>query len=320
VKLYQWQSSNHAGKSKHLVMKPLFAAFAIVLFASSASIADDIESVPAAGGTLLIEWRGSFSAAEKQKLLSWQESVARTMSLLHGGLPRNPIRVAMQPYSSSSAVPFARVLRQDPQGVLFYINPKQPEHEFIVDWTAYHEFSHLFIPYPGMSDIWFSEGLASYYQNVLQFRAGLLTGAEARQKLLAGFERGRDDNSHQDLTLGELSSAMRKRHAYMRVYWSGALYFLEADLALRKQPESTAGSLDDILREFGTCCLNSDRDWNGLAIAGEFDRIAGRQLFVPLFKRFEQSRAIPDYLEILQSEDLQAILPVGAANLDLAVQ
>lgn len=303
-------------------MKRIFTVTAVLLLAAHSTIANDFESLQVAGGTLLIDWRGSFSTAEKHKLLRWQESVAETMSLLHGSLPRDRIRIALQPYSASSAVPFARVLRQEPEGVLFYINPKRSEREFVSDWTAYHEFSHLFIPYPGMNDIWFSEGLASYYQNVLQYRARLLTAAEARQKLLAGFERGRNDNAHQDLTLGELSGAMRERHAYMRVYWSGALYFLEADLALREQAGETAapGSLDDVLREFGACCLQSEKTWNGLAIATEFDRIAGQQLFVPLFKRFEQSRTIPDYREAMQSDTLQAILPVAATDLDLALQ
>ena len=146
--------------------------------------------------------------------------------------------------------------------------------------------------------------------------------AEARQKLFAGFERGRNDNSHRDLTLGELSSAMRERHAYMRVYWSGALYFLEADLALRGQAGKAEGpgSLDDILREFGACCLQSENEWDGLAIAREFDRIAGQQLFVPLFKRFKQSTSIPDYQEAMQSATLQAVLPIAVPSADLALQ
>ena len=36
------------------------------------------------------------------------------------------------------------------------------------DWTASHEFAHLLLPY--VSDKWVSEGVASYYQNVLQAR------------------------------------------------------------------------------------------------------------------------------------------------------
>ena len=120
---------------------------------------------------LLLDWRGQFSAQQKAKLKAWLQSVGSTVSLLHGTLPRPEIRIALQPYPAKSAVPFARVLRSDPQGVLFYINPDRPLEDYISDWTAYHELSHLFLPYPGNADIWFSEGLASYYQNILQARA-----------------------------------------------------------------------------------------------------------------------------------------------------
>ena len=211
------------------------------------------EQLPVAGKQFLLDWRGEFSDAQRTKLKSWMTSVGDTVSLLYGELPRDEIRIALKPYPSRSAVPFARVLRNEPEGVLFYINPDYPIEDFISDWTAYHELSHLFIPYPGIADIWFSEGLASYYQNILQVRAGLLTPEQARQKLSAAFGRGRDDDDHADLSLGELSAVMRERHAFMRVYWSGALYFLDADIRLRRLDNPM--TLDDVLREFASCCL-----------------------------------------------------------------
>ena len=264
------------------------------------------ERMPAGNGVLLIDWRGDFTAAQKAKLRVWLAAMCETVTRLHGELPRPEIRLALQPYPASSAVPFARVLRNTPEGVLFYINPDKPLADFVNDWTAYHELSHLFIPYPGMDDIWFSEGLARYYQNVLQYRAGLLTAAQATGKLRAGFERGRADTRNASLSLGELSPVMREQLAFMRVYWSGALYFLEADIELRN---STRFTLDDVLRGFGECCLTEERDWTGLELAAEFDRIAATNLFVPLYEQYEASMAIPAYTELLASPQMDAILP-----------
>jgi hypothetical protein len=259
---------------------------------------------------LLLDWRGQFSAQQKTKLKAWLQSVGSTVSLLHGTLPRPEIRIALQPYPAKSAVPFARILRNDPQGVLFYINPDRPLEDYISDWTAYHELSHLFLPYPGNADIWFSEGLASYYQNILQARAGLLSNESARQKLRAGFQRGQNDSAHSTLTLGELSPVMRDKRAYMRVYWSGALYFLQADLMLRELPagSKTAATLDDVLRKFGSCCLNSPQQWNGLAIAAEFDRLSGTDIFTRLYADYEQSTTIPEYQQLLESSAIDLIL------------
>jgi hypothetical protein len=292
---------------------------ALVFFAGNSLYAKDtLEPFPVAGGTLLIDWRGDFTPLERQKLKTWMTFVANTVRQLHGELPRPFIRIAFQPYASNSPVPFARVLRNKPEGVLFYINPDFPVEDFISDWTAYHELSHLFIPFPGFADIWFSEGLASYYQNILQLRAGLLTAAETRQRFQAAFERGRNDGLHSDLTLGELSGVMRERLAFMRVYWTGALYFMEADIRLRQL--DTPMTLDDVLRGFGTCCLAEQGRWDGLRIARDFDAVVGEPLFVPLYESYEQSRAIPEYAAILAAPEMDAILTPNPTPPALAVQ
>ena len=249
---------------------------------------------------MLIGWRGSFTPAEKTKMRDWLARVAGHVTLLHGTLPRSPIRAVLRPYAASEAVPFAQVIRSAPEGVTFYVNPDRPLEEFVRDWTAYHEFSHLFIPYPSADALWFSEGLASFYQNVLQYRAGLLDEREAWQKLRNGFQRGREDDAHDGTTLADVSTSMIERRAFMRTYWSGALYFLEADIALR---ERSAGrlSLDAVLRDYGLCCLQQAGRVRGEAIAAEFDRIAGIEVFAPLYGRYAASRRMPDYERVLAS-------------------
>ncbi|MFQ5635700.1 MAG: hypothetical protein ACE5G3_10285 [Gammaproteobacteria bacterium] len=281
---------------------------ALMLVCQAASGDAHTEKMPVTGGVLLIDWDGDFTDPQRLRLKSWLGSVADTVALLHGNLPRERILVKLTAYpSAGAAVPFARVKRRSPQGVKFYVNPAQPLRAFVDDWTAYHEFSHLFIPFPGHADVWFSEGLASYYQNVLQFRAGLLTERQAWQKLHDGFERGRSAKAggRSDMTLGELSPRMRETRAFMRVYWTGALYFLEADTALRELRNGRV-SLDTILREFGDCCLQRRQRWSGASIAAEFDRLAEAEIFVPLYRRYERTTAIPDYRR-----------PLAAAGVDV---
>ena len=259
----------------------------LLLIRQPAVGAPQYEELPVADGVMLIDWRGEFDDGQRDTLRKWLGSVGDSVTLVHGSLPRTPIRIEVTAWSgarygsypeTAAAVPFARVKRREPQGVEFFVDPARSLPEYIADWTAYHELSHLFIPYPGQADAWFSEGLASYYQNVLQYRAGLLTEPQAWQKLYDGFERGRNDDGNGRLTLGELTPRMREKRAFMRVYWTGALYFLEADLELRAR---TGGhkSLDSILAAFGDCCLGQRRRWNGKAIAAEFDRLAGADIF-----------------------------------------
>jgi predicted metalloprotease with PDZ domain len=178
--------------------------------------------------------------------------------------------------------------------VNFHVNPGASLASFKQDWTAVHEFSHLYLPYVGKSDIWISEGFASYYQNLLMARAGTLSEHKMWQKLSEGFDRGsRDKNRH--LTLGELSPQMRQRRAFMRVYWSGALYFLEMDIALHQ----TGTSLDAVVTEFIACCRTQHKTWSGNKLVKSFDEIAGNSLFSSTYAAYESEKIFRDYAGVL---------------------
>lgn len=248
---------------------------------------------------LLLVWEGEFTVAQKARFRQWLKAVVATANTLHGSPPRTKIRIILSAREGQSAVPFARVLRDGLQGIRFYVSPKASLQTLLADWTAYHEFSHLFIPYPGDRDLWFSEGLASYYQNVLQFRAGLLSEKAAWQKLFNGFERGESNAEYPMRNLSQLSDTLHETRAYMRVYWSGALYFLQADAALRSN-KGKVTSLDDVLGKFTRCCLEKRPYNNARAIAAEFDRIAQTRLFVRLYERYVLSREMPDYQAVLR--------------------
>ncbi len=278
-------------------MRRLLCLYLLICLLPGTAAAAQLKSFTVEQGTFLLDWRDEFSAAEQQQLRDWLKHMGAAITTLHGQWPRDTIRIAFKAYRSSGPVPFGRILRNRPEGILFYVNPARPLQEFVNDWTAYHEFSHLFIPYPGRADAWFSEGLASYYQNILQVRAGVLSADAAYDRYAAAFQRGADDNAHADLTLAELSAAMMQRRAFMRVYWSGALYFLEADLLLRaaEQPQT----LDDVLRAYNRCCLPEGEERRARDLAAEFDRIAATDVFSALLQKYTASRSIPDWSDLL---------------------
>lgn len=278
----------------------------MLLCAELGSAADRFqETLDKNGIRLSIDFDASITVPERDKLIQWLDHAMQTMRLLNGAPPRPELRIVLDSYRrSDDAIPFGKVIRRRPEGVHFYINPERSLDEFVHNWTTYHELSHLFIPYPGRPDVWFSEGLASYYQNVLQYRAGLLTETEAWQKLISGFERGRQNDQHADLTLTQLSSGTHKRYAFMRIYWSGALYFLEADLRLRAETNNKQ-STDTVLKAFGECCFKQRRRWTGKQIAEEFDRLSDSNIFSPLFDHYALSSAMPDYLPILKDAGIE---------------
>ncbi|MBT8422340.1 MAG: hypothetical protein KJP03_04395, partial [Gammaproteobacteria bacterium] len=49
-------------------------------------------------GTYLIDWRDRFSATEQQRLLAWLDHMDGVVASLHGGWPRERIRIAFRSY------------------------------------------------------------------------------------------------------------------------------------------------------------------------------------------------------------------------------
>ena len=122
-----------------------------------------VNAIERDGQLLLLEIHPHLDEAQQLAVRAWIETAASTLTLVYGRWPRDRWRVEVAPVSraSSSPVPWGQVLRGDIDTVSFYIDSTASESRLVADWTAYHEFSHLLLPYRGWGDQWFSEGLAS---------------------------------------------------------------------------------------------------------------------------------------------------------------
>ncbi len=246
--------------------------------------------IPAASTEVEIEFDRSIPVSDQAKLRSWIDHAANQLSRVGGRFPIDNATIILHKTDRGRGpVPWARVQRYGGEGIHFYINPHYSEQAFVDDWTALHEFSHLLIPYPGNRGIWFSEGLASYYQNLLRARAGVVSPEKALQDLNAGFERGRKDARRKGRSLAELSPQMWQTRSYMRVYWSGAAYFLNVDVALRQQGQS----LDQVIAAFLACCRQQWRRWDEQSLIATFDELSGDTLFQQHYEAIIEATDFP---------------------------
>ncbi|NRB72679.1 MAG: hypothetical protein HRU51_12265 [Xanthomonadales bacterium] len=254
------------------------------------------QPIPLAGGQLELTLLGVHDAATAHKLRVWVEESAAATSSVFGHFPRahtQVLVVALGP--RSEPVPWAHVIRGGGAAVQFYVDETRPLEEFRADWTATHEFSHLLLPFVARDDRWLSEGMASYYQNVLRARDGRLTERQAWQAMEDGFQRGRD-SVHGD-TLREASrSGWRSTR---RVYWSGAAMMLEADMRLRRQTAGTK-TLDTALRALHDCCFDAGKRWFADELLQELDRLNNTDVFMSVYAEHIEARNFPDLSAIYQ--------------------
>jgi len=246
----------------------------------------------------------------ERELMRWIKTVASHVLQSYGEFPVQRVQVLLVSVEgtegrmsrSKSAVPFARVLRRGGSAVQFFIKPSADLDQFMRDWTATHEFSHLLIPYVNSADAWLSEGVASYYQNVLRARAGDLSEVEAWDKLYKGFQRGHRDNYTQSLAQSIRDNGENRT---MRMYWSGAAIMLLADVALRRVSRGKQ-SLDSVLQQLAVCCLPSNRTWSGRELMKKLDALSGHHVFMSEYRRWVNSTEFPDTEALFQSLGIRA--------------
>ena len=235
-----------------------------------------------------------FSPSSKEQVRLWIDQLSDSLTLVYGHWPRQVWAIEVVPASGSSKdpIPWARVHRGKVDRVNFYVVGNATAANLVREWTGYHELSHLLLPYRGWGETWFSEGLASYYQNILQARAGVLTEREMWEKLYQGFLRGREDDHFDGQSLHSVNSQMRSNGGYMRVYWSGAWYFLAADIALRTESKGRV-SLDNALQRLNNCCARSSLSVQEMIDV--MDLVSTQKIFGGHYRQTRESEQMPPF-------------------------
>lgn len=238
------------------------------------------------GGTLRVATLPLVDAGRRATIDRWFAATAPLLLAGDGRLPLADVQVLILPLPGvSEPVPWGQVSRGGAAGVLLVVGADAGFDRLQADWTAAHELAHLQHPFLGSSGRWLAEGLASYHQNVWRARLGLLTPEQAWRKLEAGFERGKA--SAAGVPLARLG---RTRESTMRVYWSGAAYWLESDLALR----AAGSSLDAVLAEFRRRHLPSARWWHPREFIAELDRQVPAGGLLARYNRYLADADFPD--------------------------
>ncbi len=258
----------------------------------------DYANIEIPGAVLRVSLLRNGSDIDTTAMFDWIRATATDVSLAYGRFPNPSPQVIIVPVpatSGGSAVPYGRVIRNGGEMVQFFVNPDRPIEEFMSDWTATHEFSHLLIPYVSRRHRWISEGFAQYYQNVLLARSGEYDQQYAWQKLYDGFERGRQ--SRPELSPNETAEG-GVRSGLMKIYWSGAAIALMADVTLRERSGGDE-SLDQVLDHLQQCCLPADKVWTGPELFRMLDSFVDEPVFMPLYTRFADTAGFPDTTSLL---------------------
>lgn len=238
------------------------------------------------GGRLRVAMLPLVDAAKQRRIFDWFRATAPVLLASDGRMPLPDTQVLIVPLPGvSEPVPWGQVSRGGAAGVALFVGADAGSTAWHDDWTTAHELAHLQHPYLGSSGRWLAEGLASYYQNVWRARTGAFSATEGWRRLDAGFKRGRAVGGGPPL-----SELGRGWGGTMRVYWAGAAYWLESDIALRQQ----GSSLDAVLGAFRRQHLPSERYWSPEDFIAELDAQAPTARLLQRYQRYAGARQFPD--------------------------
>ncbi len=270
----------------------------IIVFLVTDNVAAKTKTLTNGKQSITIDYSHKLNYSEQLQTHYWLQDVTDSLLMVYGEWPKDEFEIKVSTTTRGSGpVPWGQVNRDQPDRVSLFINPEYGFDAVAEDWTVYHELSHLLIPYQGFGDLWISEGLASYYQNILQARSGKLNQEEFWMKLISGFERGQKQTNWSTIRLSKVSDNMRRYRNFMRVHWSGVLFWLTADINIR-EASNNKHSLDSLLKQLKNCC--EQRAMSSRSIMHKLDELYGSKVFTPLFYEFRNSYRMPEYQTILR--------------------
>ncbi|MDH5670792.1 MAG: hypothetical protein OEZ06_01500 [Myxococcales bacterium] len=224
----------------------------------------------------------------------WLETAARMATQPAGRFPHERAQIVVIPSGPRDApVGFGHATRSGGPSVAIFLPTNSELERMKPDWVAVHELSHFLHPFVQRGDAWLSEGLATYYQEVLRVRAGLHSPDDAFRRLWQGAERGREASG----SLSDESRQMYSKFNFPMVYWAGAAFALMADVELRKRSRGPR-SLDEVLAELSSCCTRGDRPWPARKVLERMDEIVGEPLLSRLAERWVEGPTMPDLSEV----------------------
>jgi hypothetical protein len=158
--------------------------------------------------------------ASTDEIAQWVRATALANADLWRGFPVARSTVVMVPTPGEASVPTGHVIAVGGVMVMVLVGSEIEPRALYDEWVLVHEFIHLGTPYIRDTGAWFNEGLATYLEPIVRYRAGWRSAQSVWEEWTGWMGRGVEP--------------MSKGLENGSPYWGGALFALTADMQLRR--------------------------------------------------------------------------------------
>jgi hypothetical protein len=235
------------------------------------------------GSTLCVLIDDPTQALRPQLLSEWIERSARIVAAYYARFPAPLVELRIQAVPGSG-VRGGRTTNDSGLVIQVSVGRETTSDELAADWVMVHEMVHLALPELGRRHNWLAEGLAVYVEGIARAQFGNRdvsdVWAEYRHSMPLGLPHAGEGGMDQTPT-------------WARTYWGGALYCLQADVAIREQTGNRIGlqtALRAILKETGG--YRTERDIDDVLRIG--DAATGTRVLQDLYRQIKATALTPN--------------------------
>jgi hypothetical protein len=186
---------------------------------------------------------------DEAAVMAWIERSASVVSTFYGTFPIRRALVLLQPVPGRR-VGFGTTMGSSGASIEVPVGEDVTPEALRNDWMLVHEMVHTALPDLTRKHHWLEEGLATYIEPLARAHAGLVTTNELWRDWIIGMPQGQPGAGDQGLD---------RTRTWGRTYWGGALFCLEADVAIRERTQnrrSLASAVRAIVQQGGNISVS----------------------------------------------------------------
>jgi hypothetical protein len=202
------------------------------------------------GGTLVVAFGPGELQLSHATVRAWVTRCARAVAGYFGRLPDPSSRLLIVP-TTGAGIRGGTTYGYRGAASRIQIGQDTTESQLARDWVLVHELVHHGMPNLADEHHWMEEGLATYVEPIARAQAGELSVEKVWKDMVQGLPQGLPRAGDEGLD---------HTPTWGRTYWGGALFYLLADIEIRRQTDNRRG-LQDALRAVVAAGGNISRSW-----------------------------------------------------------
>ena len=218
---------------------------------------------------------GSFRVADED-VVEYVERCVRAVGAYYGRFPLRHGLVVVQPNRRGG---YGRAMGSGGGSVFYLLDRYETREQLFDDWVLVHELLHFACPLLASEHHWLEEGLATWLEPLVRFRAGWIDEEEVWGEFYGDMRNGLPRPGDRGLD---------RTRSWGNTYWGGALFCMLAEIEIDRRSGGEL-SLRDGLRGIVEAGGNIAVGWSMEETLRTADEALGFEVLVPLWERYRHA-------------------------------